>query len=48
MAVRLLPEAGLIWLQRWPALSDSLLMFLSGRRAEAGVSTDVKMTHMPM
>lgn len=41
MAVRLLPEAGLIWLQRWPVLSDSLLMFLSGRRAEAGMLSSI-------
>ncbi|BAN96765.1 hypothetical protein E05_19990 [Plautia stali symbiont] len=35
VALRLLPEAALLWLQRWPALSDTLLLFLSGRRAEA-------------
>ncbi|MCK8414387.1 hypothetical protein LXA37_17865, partial [Erwinia amylovora] len=37
MAIRLLPAEGLIWLQRWPAISDSLLGFLAGRWAGAGL-----------
>lgn len=41
VALRLLPEAGLLWLQRWPALSDALLLFLTGRRAEAGILNSV-------
>ncbi|EBV2166188.1 hypothetical protein DN168_17595 [Salmonella enterica subsp. enterica serovar Eastbourne] len=41
VAFRLLPEAALMWLQRWPALSDSLLLFLSGRRAEAGILNSI-------
>lgn len=41
VALRLLPEAALLWLQRWPALSDTLLLFLSGRRAEAGILTSI-------
>ena len=41
VAFRLLPEAALLWLQRWPALSDTLLMFLMGRRAEAGILNSV-------
>lgn len=41
VAFRLLPEAALMWLQRWPALSDSLMLFLSGRRAEAGILNSI-------
>lgn len=41
VALRLLPEAALLWLQRWPALSDTLLLFLSGRRAEAGILNSI-------
>jgi integrating conjugative element relaxase (TIGR03760 family) len=41
VAFRLLPEAALLWLQRWPALSDTLLLFLSGRRAEAGILNSI-------
>lgn len=41
VAFRLLPEAALLWLQRWPALSDMLLLFLSGRRAEAGILNSI-------
>ncbi|UWS28905.1 helicase/relaxase domain-containing protein [Erwinia pyrifoliae] len=37
MAIRLLPAEGLIWLQRWPAISDSLLGFLSGHSAGSGL-----------
>ena len=33
MASQLLPESGMLWLQRWPAISRSLLQFLSGERA---------------
>jgi hypothetical protein len=41
VAFRLLPEAALLWLQRWPVLSDTLLLFLSGRRAEAGILNSI-------
>ncbi|MEK6330590.1 MAG: TraI domain-containing protein [Pantoea dispersa] len=41
VALRLLPETALLWLQRWPALSDTLLLFLSGRRAEAGILNSI-------
>ncbi len=41
MAIRLLPAEGLIWLQRWPAISDSLLGFLAGRRAGAGLLNSI-------
>ncbi|MEW5288538.1 TraI domain-containing protein [Erwinia papayae] len=37
MALTLLPADGLVWLQRWPALSESLLTFLSGQRARSGI-----------
>lgn len=37
MALTLLPADGLVWLQRWPVLSESLLMFLSGQRARSGI-----------
>jgi len=33
MASQLLPESGMLWLQRWPAISRNLLQFLSGDRA---------------
>jgi len=41
MALSLLPDAGILWLQRWPALSDSLLLYLSGRRNEAGILNSI-------
>ncbi|WP_168403957.1 TraI domain-containing protein [Erwinia amylovora] len=41
MAIRLLPAEGLIWLQRWPAISDSLLGFLAERRAGAGLLNSI-------
>lgn len=41
MALSLLPDAGILWLQRWPALSDSLLLYLSGRRKEAGILNSI-------
>ncbi|WP_209904516.1 TraI domain-containing protein [Pantoea cypripedii] len=41
VALRLLPEAALLWLQRWPALSDALLLYLSGRRTEAGILNSI-------
>lgn len=41
VAFRLLPEAALLWLQRWPVLSDTLMLFLSGRRAEAGILNSI-------
>nr|WP_310615767.1 TraI domain-containing protein [Pantoea cypripedii] len=41
VAFRLLPEAAMLWLQRWPGLSDTLLMFLVGRRAEVGILNSI-------
>ncbi|MGP2520310.1 TraI domain-containing protein [Pantoea ananatis] len=32
MAARLLPASGMLWLQRWPGISQSLLQFLAGER----------------
>ncbi|PWV89105.1 integrating conjugative element relaxase (TIGR03760 family) [Pantoea ananatis] len=32
MAIRLLPASGMLWLQRWPGISHSLLQFLAGER----------------
>ncbi|WP_240678529.1 TraI domain-containing protein [Pantoea ananatis] len=32
MAARLLPASGMLWLQRWPGISHSLLQFLAGER----------------
>lgn len=37
MKTQLLPVPGMIWLQRWPALSDSLLCFLVGHKSESGI-----------
>ncbi|MCX8956978.1 TraI domain-containing protein [Erwinia psidii] len=37
MALTLLPADGLVWLQRWPALSETLLTFLAGERARSGI-----------
>ncbi|UDJ86304.1 TraI domain-containing protein [Erwinia amylovora] len=41
MAIRLLPAEGLIWLQRWPAISDSLLGFLAGSRAGSALLNNI-------
>ena len=32
MAAQLLPASGMLWLQRWPGISQSLLQFLAGER----------------
>ena len=32
MAAQLLPAPGMLWLQRWPGISQSLLQFLAGER----------------
>lgn len=32
MAARLLPASGMLWLQRWPGISHSLLQFMAGER----------------
>ncbi|WP_232100115.1 TraI domain-containing protein [Lonsdalea populi] len=41
IAYQLLPDAGLIWLQRWPTLSHILLNFLSGNRASSCLLSNV-------
>nr|CBX79425.1 hypothetical protein EAIL5_0605 [Erwinia amylovora ATCC BAA-2158] len=41
MAIRLLPAEGLILLQRWPAISDSLLGFLAGSRAGSALLNSI-------
>lgn len=41
LANRLLPDAGVLWLQRWPELSDSLLSYLCGQRVESGILNSI-------
>lgn len=41
LANRLLPDAGVLWLQRWPALSDSLLSYLCGQRVDSGILNSI-------
>jgi hypothetical protein len=37
MAYRLLPEDGLRWLSRWPRVSDTLLIYLSGNKKAGAI-----------
>lgn len=41
MASRLLPESGVLWLQRWPGLSDALLTYLRGDKAASGILNSI-------
>lgn len=41
MASRLLPESGVLWIQRWPALSQDLFVYLSGAKAESGILNSI-------
>ncbi|KDE34162.1 helicase [Kosakonia radicincitans UMEnt01/12] len=41
MACRMLPESGILWLQRWPALSEALLAYLCGEKAESGLLNSI-------
>jgi integrating conjugative element relaxase (TIGR03760 family) len=41
IAARLLPEAGMIWLQRWPMMAENLMLFLSGHRVESGILNSI-------
>ncbi|MCI1034843.1 TraI domain-containing protein [Raoultella terrigena] len=41
MASRLLPESGIFWLQRWPALSEALFIYLSGAKSESGILNSI-------
>ncbi|MEH5573105.1 TraI domain-containing protein [Raoultella ornithinolytica] len=41
MASRLLPESGVLWIQRWPALSEDLFVYLSGAKAESGILNSI-------
>lgn len=37
IASNLLPASGVLWLQRWPALAQSLFTYLSGAKAQSGI-----------
>ncbi|MCV9879222.1 helicase/relaxase domain-containing protein [Brenneria izbisi] len=37
VALRLIPSSGITWLARWPHILDLLLVYLSGRKTEAGI-----------
>uniref|UniRef100_UPI00403F4284 TraI domain-containing protein n=1 Tax=Enterobacter sp. JJBC TaxID=3080020 RepID=UPI00403F4284 len=37
IASRLIPDAAAVWLQRWPALSGALFLYLSGQKAQSGI-----------
>lgn len=41
LANRLLPDAGVLWLQRWPVLSESLLSYLCGQKVESGILNSI-------
>lgn len=41
MASRILPETGVLWLQRWPALSEALFIYLSGAKSESGILNSI-------
>lgn len=41
MASRLLPETGVLWIQRWPALSEALFIYLSGAKSESGILNSI-------
>ncbi|MGC0788750.1 conjugal transfer nickase/helicase domain-containing protein [Pantoea agglomerans] len=44
MAARLLPASGMLWLQRWPEISHSLLQFMAGERSGVlyGIITEAR------
>ncbi|MBI0679105.1 DNA-binding domain-containing protein [Citrobacter koseri] len=37
IASNLLPASGVLWLQRWPALTQALFTYLSGAKAQSGI-----------
>ncbi|MEL4886716.1 helicase/relaxase domain-containing protein [Pectobacterium betavasculorum] len=37
MALRLIPSPGITWIARWPHILDLLLVYLSGKKSEAGI-----------
>ncbi|EAT3646748.1 hypothetical protein ES774_18545 [Salmonella enterica] len=37
IASNLLPASGILWLQRWPALAQSLFTYLSGAKVQSGI-----------
>ncbi|WP_409160626.1 TraI domain-containing protein [Pectobacterium sp. B2J-2] len=37
IALRLIPSSGITWLARWPHILDLLLVYLSGKKTEAGI-----------
>ncbi|WP_437890441.1 TraI domain-containing protein [Phytobacter sp. V91] len=41
IASRLLPETGVLWIQRWPALSEALFIYLSGAKSESGILNSI-------
>ncbi|HBC9085950.1 TPA: TraI domain-containing protein [Citrobacter koseri] len=41
IASRLIPDAAAVWLQRWPAISGALYLYLSGQKAQSGILNSI-------
>ncbi|BDG91172.1 helicase/relaxase domain-containing protein [Citrobacter koseri] len=41
IASRLIPDAAAVWLQRWPAISGALFLYLSGQKAQSGILNSI-------
>lgn len=41
IASKLIPDAAAIWLQRWPAISGALFLYLSGQKAQSGILNSI-------
>ena len=41
IASKLIPDAAAIWLQRWPAISGALFLYLSGQKAQSGIINSI-------
>ncbi len=41
IASRLIPDVAAVWLQRWPAISGALFVYLSGQKAQSGILNSI-------
>lgn len=41
IASRLIPDVAAVWLQRWPAISGALFLYLSGQKAQSGILNSI-------
>lgn len=41
IASKLIPDVAAVWLQRWPAISGALYLYLSGQKAQSGILNNI-------